>query len=689
MHVQNIEKILKQKARLDQSKKVHENEREMLRKKRKRGDPSYRKTESLQKRTRYMEKKCNKQTDQTLPTCPTCNITELSSEMSSYQKKKYGVTLKENIDLFLNLTAEGPIYICTCCHQTWFRHSVKSSESWPKLFDSDFVKSLLTEKTSVDGKRWLCNTCVDSLKSGKVPKLAVANGMKFPATPPELLDLYQLEERLIALRIPFMQIRQLPRGSQLSMKGSVVNVPTDVENTVNSLPRTLDKTCTIPIKLKRKLSYTHAVITQNVRPAVIISALYYLMNNSELYKNANLTVNDGWLQSFPAELVEEETPICEANINNPNNASSVDTLVKEFEEAEQFNPDDHFEEIQDDTPGNLDTLLDEPEISNSYVYSFAPGENQRPLGLFQDKDSEYLCFPSIFIGQRRPDNEERRVPVHYSDISPPDDRTFLIKSTAELEKLPPNSTDIKVGNIISRYSTRPKQLESWCLADYASKLNITYPKQNNDPFKDNLDDVNEDFILNLDTENMQADNDENEVNFTTNSGVVYKLKKNPKVIRYVRYNVNTDPENCYRERILLFLPWRNETSDLLGGHSTHYAHYNAKKSIIDIKRKQYEHMADILDEAAKRAETESQSFDGIAPGNMHTEAEDADQTVHDCPELAFFNPANSEQIRTYDIGVDIGLHPQKESHHFDKLPGRISDEEYHQLVMTLNIVVFY
>ena len=48
--------------------------------------------------------------------------------------------------------------------------------------------------------------------------------MKWPNRPPEL-NLHQLEERLIALRIPFMQIRELPRGGQYSLKGNVINVP--------------------------------------------------------------------------------------------------------------------------------------------------------------------------------------------------------------------------------------------------------------------------------------------------------------------------------------------------------------------------------------------------------------------------------------------------------------------------------
>jgi hypothetical protein len=115
-----------------------------------------------------------------------------------------------------------------------------------------------------------------------------------------------------------------------------------------------------------------------------------------------------------------------------------------------------------------------------------------------------------------------------------------IKSTAELEKLPPNSTDIKMGDIITRYSTRPKQLETWCLADHASRLNIIYPKQNADPFEIHLDDI--DHNLEQQHENQTAHDDQ--ISFTTKGGVVYKTRNTPKVIRYIRYNKFTDPEKA-------------------------------------------------------------------------------------------------------------------------------------------------
>ncbi|CAC5416667.1 unnamed protein product [Mytilus coruscus] len=69
--------------------------------------------------------------------------------------------------------------------------------------------------------------------------------------------------------------------------------------------------------------------------------------------------------------------------------------------------------------GNTDTLLDHIPDDNPLCdtgLTFAPGEGQRPISLYSDPDAEYLSFPTIFCGQRRPDNKERSVSVHYTDI---------------------------------------------------------------------------------------------------------------------------------------------------------------------------------------------------------------------------------------------------------------------------------
>lgn len=55
---------------------------------------------------------------------------------------------------------------------------------------------------------------------------------------------------------------------------------------------------------------------------------------------------------------------------------------------------------------------------NTTTYNAAaPGEGNKPLGLFMDKDSEFLSFPTIFCGKRRTDNKDRKTPVSYSTVT--------------------------------------------------------------------------------------------------------------------------------------------------------------------------------------------------------------------------------------------------------------------------------
>ncbi|VDI21056.1 Hypothetical predicted protein [Mytilus galloprovincialis] len=116
------------------------------------------------------------------------------------------------------------------------------------------------------------------------------------------------KERLLSLRIPFMQIRQLPRGGQLSVKGNVVNVPVEVQPTINSLPHTLrEKSGTISVKLKKKLEFKKCDFSENVRPFAVICALHYLMRTSDLYKSSGIEINEDWITEI-AKINEEEIP---------------------------------------------------------------------------------------------------------------------------------------------------------------------------------------------------------------------------------------------------------------------------------------------------------------------------------------------------------------------------------------------
>jgi len=130
-------------------------------------------------------------------------------EFNLKKRKVHGATLDECVRLFERKVSIGAIYVCTCCHQTWFSDSVVDAKSLRSSLPLD-CQQHLTNYKSVDDIEWICHTCMDSLKEHKIPRLSLSNKMGFPVKPKEL-ELYPLEERLVSLRIPFMQIRELPR----------------------------------------------------------------------------------------------------------------------------------------------------------------------------------------------------------------------------------------------------------------------------------------------------------------------------------------------------------------------------------------------------------------------------------------------------------------------------------------------
>ena len=57
--------------------------------------------------------------------------------------------------------------------------------------------------------------------------------------------------------------------------------------------------------------------------------------------------------------------------------------------------------MEERTSGVRDTLLQEPDITENVekIITFASGEGNKPLGIFMDKDSEFLSFPTIYCGK--------------------------------------------------------------------------------------------------------------------------------------------------------------------------------------------------------------------------------------------------------------------------------------------------
>lgn len=329
------------------------------------------------------------------------------------------------INLFHKNIGQGPEFICTCCDQMWYKSSViKCDANRCKTCSQNIVKSCVTGFQSVNDTEWICVTCDSNLKKGKVPSCSKANKMGFPDKP-DLLNLTPLEERLISPLIPFMQIREIPRGGQLSIHGNIVNVPSDVNSTVHCLPRSLSESQTIPIKLKRRLSYKHHYQFQNVRPQRVLDAAKYLVETSDLFKDEGIEVQNTFINDINSSNSEDWQEFVQNPSEKMNKILPKDNAERESNSkisnvpSEVLYDTDDWCEVEERPAGVTDTLLEQTNVAENAdkIISFAPGEGNKPLGIFLDKDSEYLSFPSIFCGKRRPENNERQVPVSYSTVA--------------------------------------------------------------------------------------------------------------------------------------------------------------------------------------------------------------------------------------------------------------------------------
>ena len=314
-------------------------------------------------------------------------------------------TISKLIEKFHSDVAVGPLYICSCCDQLWYKHSVSQAGRFRQQYPNMVIH--LQHIFSVDNTEWLCHSCNRHLKKGKVPPCAISNGQKFHDKP-EFWDLNELECRLVAPRLAFQKIMQAPRGKQFKITGNVVNVPADVINTVSMLPRLPQETATIKVQLKRRLQYKSSALSLNVRPNKVIQAAAWLANTSDLYREHGITFDKNWESNFNQTASGEDTLTTEP-INDNNKSLSSDSADDEWSEDEAEIP-----------AGVTDSMLTPTDFLNDgerqHIYNFAPGEGGKPLSLFRDRYSEELSYPGIFLGNKRPDDKQRLVSAYYSEI---------------------------------------------------------------------------------------------------------------------------------------------------------------------------------------------------------------------------------------------------------------------------------
>ena len=130
------------------------------------------------------------------------------------------------------------------------------------------------------------------------------------------------------------------------------------------------------------------------------------------------------------------------------------------------------------------------------------------------------------------------------------------------------------------------------------------------------------------------------------NGTKYKKRKVPRIIRYVKYNKKKDPENYFREQLMLFVPWRNEQKDLIGSFDTYEAHYNSVQTSLISRRNE-------LELARQMMEAEERNFDQVVPNAEQENREAEEEGSGESEKFVCFNPSRVVEQRHYDIGIEL------------------------------------
>ena len=355
--------------------------------------------------------------------------------LKALQRKKQIQEHRKDIESlkkdFESAVQEYPEYVCSVCHRLLFRKQVlkcnkakyETSSSKTRLartcindnMEHKSNDSSVQRKSRVD--MYICHTCDRHLSSGKMPPEACANRLQLQPIPHELQSLNILEKHLISRMVPFMKVITLPKGGQKKLKGPCVLVPSNLQDTLNVLPRCdADTPQIIKLKMKRKLSYKGYYEYCHVNMQKVHEALRCLK-----YELENLHYRDVDIDNSNHLTSEEREG---SDVDNPDSGDiddQVDPQKQQSSESVNIESvvDEDDENVEDEAVRGgpvLDTFLmpvDMVQESLPFcpdsILSIAPCEGNKPTNIFADKTCEALAFPNHFPDGQNTLTEQRQL----------------------------------------------------------------------------------------------------------------------------------------------------------------------------------------------------------------------------------------------------------------------------------------
>ena len=194
--------------------------------------------------------------------------------------KRDNMPASDRILAFKRDVIDGPNFDCYSCERSLFKRQVKILKMEDILVLIDKMDESLVDETGLSELPGttliLCHNCFKVLNGNKFPSMNFNNSLKLDKLPPEISDLADLEQQMIAKTIFFIKIKRLTHGMR-AVYDQVVCVPietADVENNISKFPRHPKDSEIVAVKLRRKLEYKTVVLQEYVRPQVRIQFVY-------------------------------------------------------------------------------------------------------------------------------------------------------------------------------------------------------------------------------------------------------------------------------------------------------------------------------------------------------------------------------------------------------------------------------
>ena len=278
------------------------------------------------------------------------------------------------------------------------------------------------------------------------------------------------------------------------------------------------------------------------------------------------------------------------------------------------------------------------------------------------------------------------IKVEFINTSEIHNRVFIAKPDYMLQKMDPDSEEIKQQNNVDKYAQRPHVLKQMCLADFVALTDTVYsnnPIVSDDEMSVNensSDEENEDI-----TKQSSHTHNFNQLFPIKIKNKTIKLRKHRKVIRFVNYKYKVDPENYCREKLLLYIPWQQNELKILEKFKTYIDAYNHFQKQIHEKMKIYEPAAQIIEHALLEYEEHPDKF---IPNSSSTIEDNINSIIPETDLIdesyKFLIPDDNTEINNYDLQQDLKIQKYNYIDSIQTKPNILDNTELIKLINSLN-----